>query len=331
MKVMVLSDKHHLLPVAWRLKKEGADVAVAVVHSRKYQKAWGGRLNYFLNGEKITDDIIQKVVETVKESDTYVLTDSKRWTETFADYPRLFGTIDVSGSDEPQSPLAIGGWFDGEGFSGLHLVLDDIGAWTGGMGPNVVSSTTLARLDDPDARLLSLLEQSKDAIKSLGFRGLLKVPFIVNKDGSLQRGDLQMGWPLMHSHVFCGDQPSISNVLQGYAPTFPKRYVVGISVTIPPWPSGRTTNRPEPIKVQKEAVAHIMFHDMVVEGNHLETAGLDGFVAVARGNGDTLQMATRRAAKVAASIGVNERQFRLDAGRAAEAALAGLDHLDYSL
>jgi hypothetical protein len=329
MKVMVLSDKHHLLPVAWRLKKEGADLAVAVVHSRKYQKAWAGRLNYFLNGEKITDDVIKKVVEAAKESDTYVLTDSLRWTETFKGYPRLFGSIRLN--SDAQSPLSVGSWFDGEGFSGTHLVLDDIGAWTGGMGPLVVSSTTLVRLDDPDARLLSLIEDSKDALKSLGFKGLLKVPFQVQEDGTVVRGDLQMGWPMMHSHVFCADQPSLAHVLEGYAPTFPKRYVVGISVTIPPWPSGRTTNKPEPITIQKEAISHIMFHDMVVQGDRLETAGLDGFVAVARGSGDTLQMATRRAATVASSIGVYERQFRLDAGRAAEAALVGLDHLDYSL
>jgi phosphoribosylamine-glycine ligase len=329
MKVMVLSDKHHLLPVAWRLKKEGTDLAVAVVHSRKYQKAWAGRLNYFLNGEKITDDVIQKVVEAAKESDTFVLTDSKRWTETFKDYPRLFGTIDTGGQNN--SPLSVGSWFDGEGFAGTHLVLDDVGAWTGGMGPTVVSSTTLVRLDDPDARLLSLVEDTKDALKSLGFKGLVKVPFAVSKDGSLQRGDLQMGWPMMHSHVFCADQPSLSNVLEGYAPVFPKRYVVGISVTIPPWPSGRTTNDPQLIEVQKEAISHIMFHDMVVQEDHLETAGLDGFVAVARGSGDTLQMATHRAGAVASSIGVNERQYRLDAGRAAEAALVGLDHYDYSV
>jgi hypothetical protein len=328
MKVMVLSDKHHLLPVAWRLKKEGADVEVAVVHSRKYQKAWEGRLKPFLEGP-ITDDVIAKVVETAKESDTYVLTDSKRWSETFEGYPRLFGSAQISG--EIRSPMAVGSWFDGEGFAGTHLVLDDLGAWSGGMGPRVVSSTTLMRLDNPDDRFSALLEGQADALKSLGFRGLVKVPVVLNADGSMQRGDTQMGWPLMHSHVFCADQPSLSNVLQGYAPTFPKRFVVGISVTVPPWPSGRTSGQPEPITVQKEAVSYIMFHDMQVDGDQLSTAGLDGFVAVARGSGDTLQMAVQRASAIASSIGIHERQYRLDAGQAANQAMLGLDYLNYSL
>jgi hypothetical protein len=323
---MVLSDKHHLLPVAWRLSREENTVLTAVVHSRKYQKAWDGRLEKFLTGE-ITDATFEEVRREAEEDEAIVLTDSRRWTETLSGYPRLFGV--ASPETSPQSNVAIGAWFDGEGFSGAHLLVDDLGAWTGGMGPRVASSTTLMRLDTVAPLFQGWLDQAADSLKSLGHRGLVKAEFGVGQrpEDGLQRGNLHLGWPMLHTHAFCADQPSLTRVLQGYEPLFPKRFVTCVSVTIPPWPNGGSKASEVEIIVPQEVLGNMWFHDMQVSGKVVSTAGLDGFVAVVRGSGDTLDMSRRVALTLASAVNVPERQFRLDAGGQVQQVLMNLEQL----
>jgi hypothetical protein len=322
-KFLVLSYRHYLLPFAWRLKRDGHEVQVAQVSSKgAYAQAWAGRFESILPpGVKVDDRDTRAVREAVEMSSAVVLTDSTRWSEAFDGYSRLWG---VSPSPEPvPAGLVVGGWFDGSVFAAPHLIIEDVGAWTGGQGPLVPAAATLIRLRD--GPFVELLEREADALKARSFRGLVSVGTVFTPDGTPSRVGLQAGWKFLHSHLFVSELERFAGLFDGEPASLPKRYVVGAIVSVPPWP-GRPADPgfSRPILVRPREIdpaivrASTFWHDMQVEGDTARTVGLDGLVAVVRGAGDTLPSARVRCWIRTESIQIPERQYRADAGTTAE-------------
>ncbi len=312
MKALVASNQHGLLPFAWRLKKEGADVEVLVFND-KYEKAWGGLCDKIIQGHGKSRKRFEVLGEVAKDGGMAVLTDCPKGMKVFSQAKSLFGVLE--NSSEGKGPFALGAWFDGEKFILEHLLLQEWGLWPGGYGPEVLGGAILRRgatvLHQHFTTLVEPLRQN-------GFKGLVSIQVMFAEGGKPVLGRMEFGWRSIHTEAFISDLSSLSDLLEGKESFLEQTFVVAVPVTIPPYPI-----RPESYHAKETVVGgigsedtkNLFFHDFKTNGSHeVETAGLDGFVAVARGSSHSLDLARARALSLAAKIQIPEKQVRLDVG-----------------
>lgn len=318
MNYLCLSYQHALLPLANRLRREGAEVE-HVPWSKRYTKAWAGAFPTLYGEDRRNAEALAPLIEKAMDSGTVVLTDHAKWEDLFKGAPNLYGTTPHLGDPEA---VRVGAWVKGGEVFAPHLLVADMGAWPGGFGPRVEGGMTLVALSGLPPALSETIPRRllKDGLVQAHLRK-------VTVDGKVEVSGLQQGWHALHLHAFAaalGEQP-LGAVLSGEEPTLGKRYTVVVPVTVPPWPIRcNVPSAVEKIEVPGPAAARVLWHDVTVKG---EVAGLDGFVGVARGSGSTLWAAQREALMVADAISVPEKQVRRDVGGGVELVLAGLEGL----
>ena len=338
MKALVVSHRHHLLPVAWRLQQEGWEIDL-IVDRDSYERAWKGKFDPKLRKiDKRSRQTMKAQVRLAEEGGYAVLTDSPKWNSEFGEYPNLFGFVPRPEGANKLPNIMLGGWFDGEEFTARHLLVEDQGLWPGGMGPDVPGGLTLiAPISWPEAFEVAL-GRVKDELKARGYRGLVKVGITLRTDpeaGSLEPELIgyQAGWNFLQTHAVLAEAgdfgtPRLTEILQGATPTFHHRYTVAIPVSIPPYPNRAATaeaadRRLIPIEAVK--CGHIYWHDMLIEDGVMQTAGLDGLVGVVRASANSLMLARTQALGFARLINLPQLQVRLDVSSEVDRVLAMLE------
>lgn len=331
---LVLSYRHGLAPVAWRLKREGHSVEM-IPWSDRYERAWAGKLDSLIQGdEKRNPENQRQMRETVESEGVTVLSDSPQWVDRLG---RDWIHYGPGPQETLTSALRVGAWFDGETFQSQHLLVVDRGLWTGARsghtalpnGPSVDAALTLVR-PFGIGHFGSVLEPYVDRMKSEGFRGLCQVGVRMEPGGLVAEG-LRAGWTFLHTHALLaalGAQEEELGALltEGAVPLFEKRFTVVVPVTVPPWPiECNATSERHPVRgLQEGQERHLFWHDVEVdeERRRLVVAGLDGLVAVSRGVASHLTLARQNALHAAQAIRLPEKQYRSDAGSQVDGVLA---------
>jgi len=341
-KILVISQTHHLLPLAWRLKQEGNEVDVIVARD-SFEPAWAGKFEKLLRGRKKRESQ-GPVAEAAKESEAIVLTDSTDWAKQFKGYERLF----AMSANEPASPLPevqLGAWFDGEGFMGAHLLVEDQGLWPGGMGPSVPGGMTMFVPQEMPEAWMRALGTLGDPLKSEGFRGLVRAGISLDPEAPLESEPqllgYQAGWNFLQMHAFSGllDSPNLTQLLEGFQPDLYHRFTVALPVTIAPWPlrglrsevSCNLNAKQVPIGLEAVKTGQVFLHDMMVRDGQIQTAGLDGLVAVVRWSGQGFGFVRHKALETAGMLQLPEAQYRLDVGAGVGQVLMMLEELGLTL
>lgn len=336
MKTLVLSHKHYLAPLAWRLSREGAETTLLVTKKR-YQRAWEGRLPKPLSGRDIPlDDLdLKPWVEAALTGDTQVLTDLTQVPHSdFGAAPNLFFTLKTEAPTRDNYSLVLGGWFNGS-WHLPHWYVPDWGLFPGGTGPEVVAGGAVLR---GRAYPTDILEQLTEPLSQVGFRGLVGAGVRYNEtSGKLEpTGHFHAGWDdWLHWELALCELPSWTSLLEGSSQTegptndLPP-YTVGVVVSQPPWPS---VGHPVPAQVELALAPQItkntFFHDICVEEGRVLTAGTDGLVGVARGVGRSLDRARGQALATVGGLVFRERQVRLDVGAQVPGVVVGLEELGW--
>lgn len=340
-RALVLSYKHHMLPVAHRLRLEGVDVEVASwkgvvqpgtrkVKENRFDRAWAGLTERVMKSSEITPDFVAASQDLAADSKMVVLTDHLTASEEFSRAARLFPRIEPEVA--PESVLRLGAWWNGDGFEAPHLLYVDPTAWPMGLGPGPEGAMALVRLDDSlQALFAELTEPIREALgrgDRVGFRGLVQFGlFLDAADGVPQLRGGELGWPWLHTHAFLHDLSNLSRVvLEDDRPNLESKYVVVVPVTMPPWPwpDGKAPEVPVGgLTTQRQG--QVFWHDVQVKDGQLWTAGLDGLVGVCRGSAETPELARSRALDLAAAIDIPHKQYRPDAVQSLSMALSGLE------
>lgn len=336
MKALVASLRHHLIPLAHRLRREGCDVEVVVWRSR-YESAWDGSFAKRVRHSDgtLSAEALRDVIGAAQHGEVVVLTDVRRVGELFSAAPRLFSTPPL-GLPEPVDSLSLGGWFTGEEIQAPHLLVMDRGAQVGGMGAPVTGGASLVRLEVSrsfPSSVAGAVQRVCELLKQAGFRGLFH--FDVQEEpatGELRLAGLSVGWPWLQTQAFLAELRSLADSLTTGRPELLKRFVTVLPVTVPPWPSEKSGREPvtglvvEGLTPQQQG--QLYWYDIEVdrEKRQLKTAGLDGLVAVATGASDsTPALARARALELAQRLQVPGKQYRADVGGTVDAVLATLE------
>jgi len=330
-KAIVISDRHALLPFAWRLRKEGVETKVVVFRDR-FEKAWEGILPKALSGKEKNREGWDKLIEEAKEPDTLVLTDSRKAQAIFkdakADAPMVLG----SGPSTPFSDIPaifLVGWFNGEEAQEPCYIIPDWGAYQGGMGRMVLGGAVLY---NPEFQYGAYPLIPSEVFKEAGFRGIFLVGLKLNTvSKEMEPVGYTTGWPFLATHLYLSDQPNVGQLLTGEAkPTFAKRFTTGMLVSVPPWPVECNANS-RLIRLEglaEEDLGSIFFHDMqVLNDKEVWTAQLDGLIAVVRGAAQTPAYSRAKVLQIATRIRVPEVQYRMDVGGRVDSVLIGLEEV----
>lgn len=327
-KFLVVTQRHGLLWMAFKISKEGHDVQT-VVQKKRYRTAWDGLLKLDHSLYSTKPEVWE---EHLADKELVVLTDSPQVEHLFKDHGGLFR----SGGQLTES-LAIGAWFDGTQFSLPHWLLVDQGAWVGGQGPMVPGGATLLYASDVPPQFFTVPDA--DHLKLDNFRGLVRYPTSFDQvSKEWKKGEPQVGWAGLHTHAFVyslsgGDfsQLLLGEVIQGPD----KQYTVVLPVSIPPWPLHMIHSEvnvyadTRNLDGTNSAVRQrLLLHDVKRTEKGLSTAGLDGLIGVACGSGNTLSMAKLQALGTAGAIQVPEKQFRTDVGGKVEGFQVLLEGID---
>ena len=330
MKFLTASNTHGLLPLHHRLRREGHDCE-ALVWRSKYDKAWDGSVAKLLRQRdgSLNASNLKDAVSEAQKGGLGVLTDVHRVAELFHTAPLLHRTYKTPTT--PVDAVRVGGWFTGEEVRAPHLLVADVGAWTGGLGPAVLGGLTLIRTSLSPELLKEATQAATTQMKQQGFKGLFHFDILeVPETGELKLNGMEVGWPWLHTQAFVAELASLGTVLQGEEPTLQCRYVTAMPVSIPPWPSERQGPGEEvPIEgLTPTQQGRMMWHDIKVRPSErkLTTAGLDGLVGVALGaSNSTPALARARALELCQRLQVPELQYRQDAGARVDQALATLE------
>jgi hypothetical protein len=319
---LVVSHKHGLLPVANRLLSAGEETQT-IVWKHRFEKAWQGKITPALRGSKgeVRQDTMQLVTESVNSGQTILVTDMSEL-EGFDSAPLRYHR--VRSPEEPISSVRLGGWFDGEKFQQVHLLLVDRGAWPGGLGAGVDAGLTMV-LPDPDWFPRDLLDELwqglAEKLKSAGFRGLVQADVNQSPEtGGPELGGWLAGWPWLHTQAFLSELENLPELLKGDIPEYPKdtRYTVVLPVSIPPWPYVKSAGAEVyPVEgLTNQDMSRFFWHDIQVDSEHreLKSGGLDGLLGVSRGSGWSFELARQQALGQAFRLSVPEKQFRPDIG-----------------
>lgn len=312
MKYLVVSNKHHLHHLArWLSAEVGAgEVGLAAVKPAYQERAWEGIFPRVKLPPRRTETWDEWIVKWPEHE--VLITDSHTLTRVD---PLALGAVPAT--EGPTSPLALGGWWDGEALRAPHWVIRDVGLWPCNLGPAELGGVTLvAGTRFPLAALESYLPSLG------GFRGLIALDLMWDAgEKGWRAGRLQAGWPFLHAQAFLWAQPSVAAVLEGKPAPLPA-YTVGASVCVPPYPFNGDV-KPRPLQLAEGAAAHLVLFDAQVRGKEVWTAGLDGLVALACGRGATLS-AARQTALAAVPV-AHELGVRTDVGTLAEGVLVELE------
>jgi hypothetical protein len=344
MNVLVISQTHDLIPVAWRLLLEGNDVSLIVLQDSA-ESAWSGqdRLPRRMVGADKRDEAkCEQLIAELVQAGTVVLTDSRRWAERLRPAGvTTFGPMRLEGTPEDRPnppPVTIGAWFNGAEVSAQHLVVSDPGLWHPHLGPRLTGGLTLVAPRAWPAAFETALAAAIPRLRDANYQGLVRLALRPSEDGSVPAGDLYLGWGWLHTHAFIselGDRgPGLGGVLAGEAAEFPSTFTVVLPVSMAPWP-GRIDARGGWPQVEVPAAARkgdVFFHGIafgdgkVWTGVPAEDAD-GGLVGVARGSAATLGLARGRALEQAAILGeaIPDPQFRPDVGGSVEEVLATLE------
>ena len=320
MKLIIASNTHSLLPLAWRLHKENHEISVVVMRDR-FERCWEGLLDKELVGkQKARDGWADLIAEA--EAGTPVLTDSSRALEIFNGAPRVYGML--KGSEGSSSPLILGAWYDEGEFVLPHLLVLDWGLWPGNLGPWVPGGAVL--INPAPAQLMGALESKREQLT--GHRGLVAVGLQWDPTTNQYEGvGLTGGWTFLHTHLFVSDLVDLGNLLAGAGAGLVRRYVCGVPVTVPPFPiSCNVSSDSVPVRgLEQDDLKTVFFHDMKTQDREVWVGGTDGLLAVVRGSANHLGLARQRALNVAARMVVPQKQFRVDVGGSVEMVMAMLE------
>ena len=334
-KFLVISRTHSLLPIAHRLKLEGHDVEV-LVSVAAFEKAWNGKLGKVLRNSKgqINQTHLEPAIAAAERGEVTVLIDDWGIETLFGNAKRKFGVQRLEDEKEPDSPLRVGGWFNGETFDCFHGLVVDRGAWTGSQGPDIDGSLTLIRNDNSElAGLIGhLVEPYIDRLKSSSFKGLVQFGVSLDTtDGTPHIVGAKAGFPFLHTHAFLSGLEDFGDILLGKSnPVLPKKFTTVLTISRPPYPNRKARFR-RPVAIENltdQQVGRVFWHDMQIldQSKHsLSTAGLDGLVGIARGEADTSELSRGLCLEVAQRISLPEKQFRLDVGGRVQGVLAELE------
>jgi hypothetical protein len=353
-KFLVLSHTHSLLPFAYRLQTQGAEVQ-PVVTVAAFEAAWHGKMEPSPRDQKgrLDQDWLNKVAQIAHEDESIVITDDWKLQALFREWDstrsRAHKPLRIYGVHQQQhtvvggltSGLRLGGWFDGEHLHGHHALVVDRGAWPGGMGPEIDGAMTMVRIDDPNTtnEFNRLATVWVEELKAANFRGL--VQFGLNfqtEHGEPEIDGMSAGWPFLHTHAFLSELEDFSGLLtngpgaraEEGTPLLPRKFVVVLPLSRPPWPTRKARFRFDLAPVEgltPTQTGRVFWHDVQVdqEAGRLSTAGLDGLVGVVRGAADTSELALGRTLEVALRIHLPEKQFRSDCGRRVQLTLSELE------
>lgn len=353
MKALVASLRHHLIPLAHRLRREGHDVEVVTWRSR-YESAWDGSFHKLARHSDgtLNAEALRGTVDAANRGEVAVLTDVQRVAELFAGAPKLFGQLSSPLGPEASAPadrLLLGGWFTGEAIQAPHLLVADHGVQAGGLGAPVLGGLTLVRLGttteevvgqpktDDNPRFPRVLggavQQVQEVLKHAGFRGLFHFDVVEEPTtGEMRLHGLAAGWPWLHTQAFVAELESLGTVLEGKPPVLQRRFTTVLPVSVPPWPSEKSGREPqagvpvEGLTVQQQG--QLYWFDITVDAaqRRLKTAGLDGLLAVATGASDsTPALARARALELAQRLQVPGKSYRPDVGALVDGVLATLE------
>lgn len=339
-----LSFTHGLIPLAWRLHREGHESAFAPWQHRG-AKCWGARSlqNPFPQDETSKDtrklatrahEALAPWLDRARAGELAILSDCPKWTPILEGIPGVWGTHPVEGT---LGPIRLGGWVDAEGvLQAPHLLWVAMGAWPGGMGAHVEAGATLVPLRGSTGPFQELLEAATSAAETLEHRGLVQVG-LVYRDGGWAASGIALGWHGLHLHAWLaalGEGGLVGKVLAGEAPTFPHRYTVVVPVSVPPWPTmGSVLPAEQQVQIGDEAAGRVFWHDVAIDegARVMKVAGVDGLIGVARGSADSMTLARIRAYSTVGAMQVWEKQARLDVGQGVEDDLAKLEAAGFTV
>ena len=313
MNILVASHKHHLLPFAWRLKREGHSVEVVVVKDR-YEKAWEPLLPKALKGKEKGAAGWEPWVARAKGGELVVVTDSPKVGALFEDAQFRFGPGTAEWTEPPS--LLLGWWSQGGGLPTprtlVHWLAVDWGIWPLGLGPSLPGAVALLRANHDNDQVVELLAEVEEE-PGLNYLGVRWEP--VSKE--FHKIGHTGGWPFLLTHAFVSNLSNLGQTLEngGDEVGITEPFVVALPVSVSPWPVETHLPAPQlPVTGIGDAdMRDIFFHDMTVREGQVFTDGLDGMLGVVRGAHRWPSVAHRRAMSLAARIQVPGKQFRPDA------------------
>ena len=222
--------------------------------------------------------------------------------------------------------VGIGAYFDGARFlqpacidwEHKRFFPGDLGELTGEMG-TVVSYRQSQRLFERTlARIAPLLRQARH-------HGYININTIVNDDGVFPlEFTSRFGYPgfaICDALHLDGWDIILRKMASGTSDAFQTRdgFAVGVVLTVPPFPyefGYAELSRGRPIFFDGIAMDDDALHFGEIErnGDHLQTSGAIGYVAVATGTGDTIQQAQAGAYSTARKVVVSNARYRIDIG-----------------
>lgn len=333
MKTLILSHKHHLAPLAWRLSREGEQVEL-ITCKKRYQGAWAGRLPQAIPpGQPIYPEHpdLKPWVEAASRGEIRIITDYMAALSAFGDSTHLFYTLKTANPSRENYSVVLGAWWTGEEWLLPHWYIPEWGLFPGGLGAEVIAGGTVLRGSSYPLDTLAPLES---ALQQVNFKGLVGAGLRwVEATGKLEpTGMFTAGWSeWLHWELALGELPSLTTLLGGDPqPTDLAPFTVGVVLSQPPWPIVGTPAPPSvPLELNPEVTRRVFFHDIKVEAGQVMTAGSDGLVGVARGTGRSLARARQVALTVAGLVNFPERQLRMDVGLGVDQAVVALEGLGY--
>jgi hypothetical protein len=177
-----------------------------------------------------------------------------------------------------------------------------------------------------------LIPPFEDQLKAGSFKGLVNLGLGRDpQSGGLRLIQLRAGWPLLHLEAWLSSTERVGRVLTGEAlPRPTAKYTVVLPVSIPPWPSPQGSAAVVKIDgLTTPLQGWAFYYDMAPNEQRQElwTAGLDGLVAIVRGEGRSFETARFHAVGMAQQIILPEKQYRPDAGLKVPVVLAQLERL----
>ena len=331
---LILSHKHHLLPVAHRLRSEGVDTEVIYWRRDKpgrknrFDHAWSGLMERTMPCHEVTPEWVEHAADLAADGKMVVLAEPPSAVGAFSGAARLLPRLEPE--SPPRSNFRLGGWWDGERLVSPHALFCDATTWPGGLGPGPEGAMALVRLDPALEEIFDqLVEPSYEWISSNeNFVGLVQLGlFLDTADGIPRVEGGELGWPWLHTHAFLSECENFSRVVcEGDVPNLSSKFVVVIPVTMPPWPwpDGKADESLiEGLTAQRQG--EVFWHDVQVKDGALWTCGLDGLVGVTRGAAQTPELARSRALDLAQAIQIPHKQYRPDAVAGLSLALAGME------
>jgi hypothetical protein len=203
----------------------------------------------------------------------------------------------------------------------------------GGIGAEVMAGGTVLRGPQYPG---DILHQLNEPLTQAGFRGLVGVGLRYNQTSAQLEptGYFHAGWDdWLHWELALCEVPSWASLMDGSPNAesdFLPEFTTGIVVSQPPWPSvGQPVPPSVELAIQPQFTKNIFFHDIMVSGGKVFTAGVDGLIGVARGTGRSLGKARGVALAVAGAMAFPERQARVDVGASVETVLVALEEMGW--